>query len=144
LLNEVSGLEVKGKLSLDNTDAIAALNTALENGSTTVEEIQAMFSNMNLAFPDTAVTTYKKPTRTTTFSENEIWDKSGRKIESTRTKSTVTSEVELPWIGDNPPKFKTDASGAYEFNETTGEAVKIEGTGKSNAIGGLTKTAETS
>ena len=119
-------------------EAVEDIETALENGSTTVEEIQNLFSNMNISLPPTAITTYKKPTKTTTWTESTVWDENNTP-KTTTTKSTVVSEIELPWIGDNKPVFKTNEKGAYVFDESD-QAVQINQS-SSNKISGLTKNS---
>ena len=129
IMNEVDDIEIGANLSLDNSQALEALNIALENGSTTVEEIEAMFANAGLQFDPGLVKTYKKPSKTVTSTKmTGTWN--GTPIDATMT-NTVASEVELPWIGDNPPKFET--------NETTGEITQIKGTGIIDSVD-LTKT----
>lgn len=129
IMNEVDDIEIGANLTLDNTKALEALNIALENGSATVEEIEAMFANAGLQFDPGLVRTYKKPSKTVTSTKmTGVWN--GTPIDATMT-NTVASEVELPWIGDNPPRFDTD--------EATGEITQIEGTGIMESLD-LTKT----
>lgn len=110
---------IDGTLTMDSTSAIEAMNTALENGSTTVTELENLFANAGLQFDPGLVKYYQKPsTTTTTTSMQGVWN--GEPVEGTLT-NTVTSWVEMPWIGDNPPEF--------EVIEETGEVQQIAGTG---------------
>jgi hypothetical protein len=43
---------IGAELTINNGEALNALNSALEAGTTTIEEIESMFHNANLAMPE--------------------------------------------------------------------------------------------
>ena len=131
LLNSITELgdmalnaDIGTQLTLDNEQAMAAINEALYTGEATIEDIEAMFANANLAMPE-----YKTMTvpgeATTTHTETDHEGPLGIKFHSSSTSTTTTDRV-IPYFGDAPKiNKKTGKVSSYGG----GGSVKVTTTG---------------
>jgi hypothetical protein len=93
--------EIGAEIKFDNTKALEGLNQALAAGTMTVEEVESMFANANLALPQFHMT--RIPTKSTSHSETTLdtgWWKTT--VNSTTTNTTWN---DVPYYGDNPPVY---------------------------------------
>ena len=93
------------EIGINDQPAIDSINNLVQKGLIAEEELAAAFRNANLEWgEDTTFTTYTLPSQTKSYSA--VRDpKSGAEIYSIET--TNESSQTLPWIGDNPPQFKS-------------------------------------
>lgn len=127
LIAEIDGKSIGVEINLDNTGLITGLNEALQNGSTTVEEIKAMFANAGLQFDESLVQMYSMPMTTKTTSVVTGTDGNGKPFSYTMN-TTNSTETMFPWIGSNPPSFKM--VGADDKATTTSDYVAVDSSGK--------------
>ena len=124
LMKQAEGADLHTELTLDNTKAIDAINTALRTGAASIEDIEAMFNNANLAMPEykIAQVPHTSTSQMNTKSEVNIL---GAKIPITTTGTTTTTTyTDVPYFGDNPPTFDengkmTDSGGGGSLAVTT-------------------------
>lgn len=114
--NSPIGMEIE----FDNSKAIEGINEALAAGAMTVEEVEAMFANANLAMPK--YNTAKIPHTTTSNSKttsvvDQWWGKQTITSEST---TDTTTWSEIPYFGDNPPVYEKKKNGEYAKKSGTG------------------------
>lgn len=104
-------------LTLNDSDAIAALNEALFTGEATIEQIESMFNNANLQMPEYK-THWVDGEVTRSHSETTTTGPLG--IQFTSSSDTVTTAKKaIPYFGDTPPTV----------NKETGEATSYGGGG---------------
>jgi hypothetical protein len=115
--NMALNADIGTELTLDNEDAMAAINEALYTGEATIEDIEAMFANANLAMPE-----YKTMTvpgeATTTHTETEVEGPLGIKFH-TKSDSTTTTDRVIPYFGEKP-----------SIDSNTGKVTSYGGGGK--------------
>ena len=144
--NMALNADIGTELTLDNADAMAAINEALYTGEATIEDIESMFANANLAMPE-----YKTMTvpgeATTTHTETEVEGPLGIKFH-TKSDSTTTTDRVIPYFGDKPTidsdtgkvtsyggggKLKTTTIGNKDSNQ---QQLKYQGDSGSDGDGG--------
>lgn len=112
-------------LTVNDTQALGTLNRLLQEGTITAEQVQTAFNNMDIEW-DATVSSYHLPALTKTYSSakspsGEVWT-----IETINESDTV-----LPWIGDNPPRYKAvvnaDALATIKSSVNSGEEYTYTG-----------------
>ena len=116
------------QLTLDNSDAIAAINEALYTGSATIEDIEAMFNNANLQMPEYHTKTVPGDA-VTSHSTTEFEGPLGIKW-SAKSTTTTTTDRTIPYFGDAEP---TVNDGVVDYGKSSSIAVKS--TGNLNSLG---------
>ena len=92
------------EIGVNDQPAIDSINNLVQKGLIAEEELAAAFRNANLEWGEgTTFTTYTLPSQTKSYSS--VRDKDGNDIYTIET-TNETSQT-LPWIGDNPPQFKS-------------------------------------
>jgi hypothetical protein len=123
-MDRAQGAEINTELTLDNSKAIDAINTALRTGEATIEDIEALFANANLAMPEYKIAQIPHTSKTKTDTDTTINILGAPvKIHSTGT-TTSTTYSDVPYFGDNPPEFDengnmTSAGGGGSLQVTT-------------------------
>lgn len=93
-------------IDANNTAAIQKINELVQKGQIAEKELEAAFRNANLEWAaDSTFRYYELPQGTTTQSTIR-GDYNGTPFEMSM-ETYNESTTRLPWIGDNPPKFKT-------------------------------------
>ena len=95
-------------LTLNDDQAIAALNEALYTGEATIEQIESMFNNANLQMPEYK-TQWVDGEVTQSHSETTVTGPLGIKY-TTSSDTTTTAKKAIPYFGDTPPA-KTSSGG---------------------------------
>ena len=109
------------KLDLDNSKAIEGINEALKAGTMTVQEVEALFANANLALPqyNTAKVPHTTTSTSNTVSEIDQWW--GKQTVTSKSTTSTTTWSEIPYFGDNPPQYDENGD-------------QIKGTGIENSL----------
>ena len=98
------------KLDLDDTAAIDKINNLVKRGLIAESELEAAFRNANLEWGQgTTFTYYDLPQGTTSTSVIKGTSPTGENFEYTMSTYNETT-TKMPWIGSNPPQFKTGAN----------------------------------
>lgn len=118
-------------LTLDDSQAIAALNEALYTGEATIDQIESMFNNANLQMPE-----YK-----THWVDGEVT----RSVSTTKTKgpfgieytteseTLTTAQKAIPYFGDKPPQVDTTTGKVTSYGGGGSLSVKTSGNKNSEA-----------
>ena len=124
LMVQAENADINTKLTLDNTDAINAINTALRTGEATITDIESMFNNANLQMPEYKIAKipHVSTTKTNTTSKINILGKDFEVKSEGTTATTTYSDV--PYFGENAPTFDengnmTDAGGGGSLSVKT-------------------------
>lgn len=116
IANQIKDKKIGYELSLDNSKALEALNTALATGATTIEEVQSMFNNADLSMPEYHMASV--PNLSHSVTESTVTDLVSGHETKTRSDTTTTTYTQVPYFGTNKPVYSLDP-------ET--ETAKIEG-----------------
>lgn len=109
------------KLELDNSKAIEGINEALKAGTMTVQEVEALFANANLALPQYNTTKVPHTTTSTSNTVSEIDQWWGKQTVTSKSTTSTTTWSEIPYFGDNPPRYDENGD-------------QIKGTGIENSL----------
>ena len=138
-LNRLSDLALNSpigtELQLDNSKAIEAINTALETGRATIEDIERIFQNANLAMPEYKMKKIPGEVATTT-TETIITDPLGFTW-TTKSKGTTVTERQVPYFGDNEP----NAEGLIDYSDNK---LSVTTTSNSNSLSNSLNYSENS
>ena len=105
------------ELKLENDTAIEGLNEALATGKATIENIESMFNNANLAMPKYKIA--KLPGEVTETTSEVSGKIMGIPFSYTTTAKT-TSMRDVPYFGDNPPTVAKNDDGDYVYTDFGG------------------------
>lgn len=120
LLDEINRLQdealnkpIETELRIKEEKAIEALNKALYTGQATIEDIEAMFNNANLAMPE--YKTKELPGDVTTSTSTVTGKLFGAiPFSYTTTAKTTTNRV-VPYFGDQEPTVSKDGQSVTDF-----------------------------
>ena len=114
-LNRLSDLAMKSpigtELTINNSNAIAAINEALYTGQATISDIEAMFNNANLQMPEYKTKTVPGDAVHST-SETTFEGPLGIKWKAKSNTTTTTDRV-IPYFGDNEPTVNENGTMNY-------------------------------
>lgn len=98
------------EIKADETAAIDSINELVRKGLIAESELEAAFRNAKLEWgEDTTFTTYSLPQGTTSRSKVTAKDGQGNEVATYDIETYNETTQTLPWIGDNPPVFKSIA-----------------------------------
>ena len=129
--DEAAGKPIGSTITLDNTNAIAAINEALYTGKATIEDIEAMFNNANLAMPEYKTTTVPGEMVHTT-STAHYKGPLGIEWDVTSDTTTTTDRV-IPYFGDKAPSLQ-DGKMDYGGGGTIDFSTQSNSTSLDNAL----------
>jgi hypothetical protein len=94
------------------------LNTALQTGATTIEDLQTMFANADLSMPEYHLASVPHTSITDNTSTITRTGPLGIPVTYTEESSTTTTTwSQVPYFGDTPPEFEktTTPDGQVEW-----------------------------
>lgn len=116
-------------LTLDDSQAIAALNEALYTGEATIEQIESMFNNANLQMPEYK-THWVDGEVTRSHSETTTEGPFGIKY-TTSSDTVTTAKKAIPYFGDQPPTVDTETGTVTSYGG--GGTLSIKSSGNLNS-----------
>ena len=126
---EALNADIGAEITMDNGDAIAALNEALITGQATIQDIEAMFNNANLAMPE--YNTMEVPGEVAK-SHSVVSGKFMGIPYTMESDMETTTMRTIPYFGDNEPTYNLNDAGRAEFTSYgggSGASVKTTTTG---------------
>ena len=151
-LNQIAeNAELGTKLTLNNEEAIAAINEALYTGQATITDIEAMFNNADLSMPEYNTTTKPGP-ETHSHTDTHVKGPNGIEYDMS-SDTTTTTDVVVPYFGDKEPTVtasgKMDYGGKGSLKTTINNnknslnnSLKYQGDTKSSSSGGSSSSSK--
>lgn len=124
---EALSKDITAEITMNNSDAIAALNEALYTGQATIQDIEAMFNNANLTMPEYKTTTVDGEA-VTSETDTEFKGPFGLKWKAHSTSTTRSKRV-VPYFGDNPPTVTENKDGTSSVDYGGGGSITTSSAG---------------